>query len=80
MEHTPRPFLRIVDPEGGDPADWCTGPAATGECPRVAVGQQVPCAGKQLFPFGGDLDPSQARWVSAREDECPLPILFAGGG
>jgi hypothetical protein len=80
MEQTPRPFLRIVDPRGKDPADWCTGPTATGDCPRVEAGQLVPCAGKLLFPFGGHLKPSHGRWVSARENECPLPILFGGGG
>ena len=80
MEQTTRPFMRIVDPDGWAPTDWCTGPTAAGDCPRVAAGEAVPCAGRHLYPFGGDLNPAQGRWVCAGEKECPVPIWFAGGG
>jgi hypothetical protein len=76
----PEPLLLIVDPEGEQPAEWCSGPDEFGQCPRAAEGEYVPCAGKQLVPVHGDLSPTQMRMVCAREDECPLRILLAGGG
>jgi hypothetical protein len=72
------PVLLIVDPEGEQPTDWCSGPDQFGQCPRAAEGQVVPCAGKALLPLDSDLSPSQMRMVCAREDECPLRIMLAG--
>ena len=76
----PEPLLLIVDPEGEQPTDWCSGPDQFGHCPRVAEGELVPCAGKQLVALAGDVGPMQMRMVCAREDECPLRIMLAGGG
>ena len=80
MEDKREPLLLIVDPDGDEPTDWCYGPDGHGDCPRVSAGDQVPCAGRQLVALQGDLSPMQRRMVCAREDECPLPIMLAGGG
>jgi hypothetical protein len=74
------PLFLIVDPDGAEPTDWCSGPDANGDCPRAAAGNVVPCAGRELVAVHGDLGPMLRRMVCAREDECPLPIMLAGGG
>jgi hypothetical protein len=80
VDHTPEPILLIVDPDGAEPTDWCSGPDARGDCPRAVPGELVPCAGRELVAVHGDLGPMLRRMVCAREDECPLSIMLAGGG
>lgn len=80
MKSEPEPLLLIVDPEREEPTDWCFGPDAAGRCPRQGDARLVPCAGRTLCAAGGDLSPMSMRMVSELEDECPLPILVAGGG
>ena len=45
--------IAILDEEDGSVIGRCTGPAADGSCPRVAVGELVPCAGAELLTAGG---------------------------
>ena len=80
MHQAPQPLMLIVDLDGETPTEWCSGPDAAGQCPRVAKGHPVPCAGKQLIALDTDLSPMHARMVWGGEDECPLPIMLAGGG
>lgn len=42
----------ILDEEDGSVIGRCTGPAPDGSCPRVAVGELVPCAGAELVAGG----------------------------
>jgi len=46
----------ILDEKDGSLIGRCTGPAADGSCPRVAVGELVPCAGTELVSLGGGED------------------------
>ena len=80
MGESEQPLLLIVDPDGVEATGWCSGPDATGRCPRQLDQRLVPCAGRELVALDGDLGPGQRRLVCAREDECPLPIFLAGGG
>jgi hypothetical protein len=80
MHQAPKPLMLIVDLDGEQPTEWCSGPDATGACPRATNGQLVPCAGKQLIALDSDLSPMHSRMVWAREAECPLPVMVAGGG
>ena len=74
------PLFLIVDPDRKLEADVCSGPNADGRCPRVVEGGHVPCAGRELYLLNGDLGSQSARCVSSMEDECPVPIMCAGGG
>ena len=80
MVQAVRPLMLVVDPGGNEPTECCYGPDAAGTCPTAEEGQFVPCAGKQLVALNSSLSPMAARMVGEREDECPLPIMLAGGG
>ena len=80
MDETREPLFLIVDPDGVEATDWCSGPDAHGDCPRAVAGTLVPCAGRELVAVQGGLGPMTRRMVCAREDECPVPIILAGGG
>lgn len=70
----------IFDRARNDVAGLCSGPDAAGRCPLAADGEPAPCAGRDLVLLA---DNHATRWslsVSAVEDECPLPIMCAGGG
>ena len=43
----------ILDSQSGGIVDRCEGPAADGSCPRVRVGDVVPCAHRVLLATGG---------------------------
>jgi hypothetical protein len=75
---TPEPILLILDPAGEEPPDACCGPTADGVCPAVVAGEDVPCAGHELASAHGDAGHRVA--VPAGMDECPLPLMAAGGG
>lgn len=72
------PLFLIYDPDGNRVTATCSGPDGEGRCPQVLPGEPVPCAGMDLILLHSDLS---ARWVRAvgAEDECPLPVLCAGG-
>jgi hypothetical protein len=80
MVQAVRPLLLIVDLDGSDPTQCCYGPDAAGTCPTAQRGELVPCAGKQLVAPNNSLSPMASRMVWEGEDECPLPIMLAGGG
>jgi len=74
------PLFLIIDPDWEVPSETCCGPDASGACPQAVAGKPVPCAGRDLILLASDLSPRWQRSVAAREDECPVPILLAGGG
>jgi hypothetical protein len=74
------PLFLIVDPDWEAPTEVCSGPDASGRCPKAVQGRAVPCAGRELLLLNSDLSARWTRAVSAAEDECPVPILCSGGG
>lgn len=72
MEQT----LRILDVETGDEVQRCTGPAADGSCPRVVLGDILPCAGYALAPATSALG-SQPYAVAGRATLCPVTLAAA---
>ncbi|MBV9101841.1 MAG: hypothetical protein JOZ46_10495 [Candidatus Dormibacteraeota bacterium] len=69
----------IVDPLWQTATETCSGPDGSGRCPRAPGGGRVPCAGRELLLLKSDLSPRWSRSVSAGEDECPVPVMCAGG-
>lgn len=67
--------LVMRDPDTGDEVDRCAGPKADGSCPRVAVGEVLPCAGCILEPRGADLDEGYP--VTAHMTMCPVTLALA---
>lgn len=62
----------ILDEKDGSVIGRCTGPAADGSCPRVAVGELVPCAGTELVsPGAGAMHPYD---VPASMTVCPVTL------
>ena len=72
MEQT----LRILDVESGDEVQRCTGPAADGSCPRVAMGDVLPCAGYALAPEASARG-SQPYAVAGTATLCPVTLAAA---
>lgn len=70
----------ISDPAGDAEPQVCSGPDASGRCPLAFDGEPVPCAGRTVILLSGDVPAHWSLSVSAAEDECPLPIMCAGGG
>lgn len=67
--------LRILDEETGGEVQRCTGPLPDGSCPRVAIGDILPCAGHALIPAaaaGG-----QPYAVSGQATLCPVTLAAA---
>jgi len=56
----------------------CTGPAPDGRCPRVEIGETVPCAGCTIAPDGAA--PAVRYTVGADEVSCPVIIGMALAG
>ena len=67
--------LLILNPGTHGVIGSCVGPAADGACPRVAIGQMVPCAGYELAPAGvRHVRPYE---VSPQMTLCPLTVAQA---
>jgi hypothetical protein len=68
--------LLILDEASGDEVQRCSGPAGDGSCPRVNIGDILPCAGHALRP--ADAGAGQRRYsVSAQATLCPVTIAAA---
>lgn len=53
----------------------CGGPSADGACPRVAIGEMIPCAGYELARSGA---PGASLYeVSPHMTLCPLTVAEA---
>lgn len=69
------PELVMRDPVTGDVVSRCNGPRADGACPRVAVGEVLPCAGCILAPANAG---SAAGYpVSTQMTLCPVTLALA---
>jgi hypothetical protein len=65
----------ILGLEPGDQNDHCRGPDSDGSCPRVGVGEVVPCAGCILQPASaGERRPYL---VSRQATLCPVTLAQA---
>ncbi len=68
--------LRIVDETTGQEIERCAGPSADGSCPRVTIGDVLPCAGHVLVPAAvGDQAVPYA--VSGEATLCPVTVAVA---
>lgn len=68
--------LQILDEASGKQVQRCNGPAPDGSCPRVNVGDILPCAGYALRP--ADTGAGRRRYsVSAQATLCPVTIAAA---
>ena len=64
--------LRLLDESTGDEIRRCAGPAPDGSCPRVAIGDVLPCAGHVIVLATGEgTIPYQ---VSRQATLCPVTI------
>jgi hypothetical protein len=72
MDHT---TLRMLDEATGDEVQRCTGPLPDGSCPRVEIGDILPCAGYALVPEAAA--GTQAYAVSGRATLCPVTLAAA---
>jgi len=76
MNGSERARILITDRISGEVIAECSGPVGLGECPKVARGDQVPCAGKKLIPAGGTGAEGWRAFVAAQAtDHCPLSWL-----
>ena len=66
--------LRILDEVTGSQLQRCNGPAPGGSCPRVAIGDLLPCAGHALAPEGSSGQPYA---VSGEATLCPVTLAVA---
>jgi hypothetical protein len=64
------------DPKTGSVAWHCPGPDARGACPRVAIGEEMPCIGKTLVVLGATEDPYV---VAPHMTLCPVTLALALG-
>ena len=67
--------ILILDEVSGVEVQRCTGPAADGSCPRVAIGDIIPCSGHALVPAGAHTTHPYA--VSGQATLCPLTVAQA---
>jgi len=67
--------LRMLDPETGQEVARCVGPRPDGACPRVDIGDVLPCAGCSLLPAGAAAAMSYA--VPAQMTLCPVTLALA---
>lgn len=68
--------LSIVDEATGREIERCAGPAADGSCPRVTIGDVLPCSGHVLIP----MTPGEAAFpyaVSGHATLCPVTVAAA---
>jgi hypothetical protein len=68
--------LFILDEATRREVQRCTGPAADGSCPRVAIGDVLPCAGHALMPAGSGAS-AQPYAVSGQAMLCPVTLAAA---
>jgi hypothetical protein len=68
--------LLILDEATGEEVQRCTGPAADGSCPRVEIGDILPCAGQALIPAGA-AHGAQPYAVSGLATLCPVTLAAA---
>jgi hypothetical protein len=64
--------LGILDAASGAQVEQCTGPAPDGSCPRVVIGEVIPCAGHLLIR--ADAAGGLSYEVSAQMTLCPLTL------
>jgi len=69
------PGILMLDVASGRVVGRCTGPTADGRCPRVTVGEILPCAGCALVPV--DAPGAEAYTVSAGMTLCPITVALA---
>ena len=71
------PAVDIVIAGGseGTPIERCTGPDASGLCPRVAAGEVVPCAGHSVRMQGAPFADWDMR-VAADAAVCPYAFIL----
>ncbi|HVC41524.1 MAG TPA: hypothetical protein VND54_06070 [Candidatus Saccharimonadales bacterium] len=67
--------ILILDPGTHNVVGSCSGPSANGACPRVAIGEMVPCASYELA-LSGARD-ARSYEVSPRMTLCPLTVAEA---
>lgn len=65
--------LRILDQATGVQVQQCTGPLPDGSCPRVALGDIVPCAGHAVVPALA-APGTQAHAVPGLATGCPVTL------
>ena len=65
----------VIRAADGEVVGECAGPDARGQCPRVALGEVVPCAGQSLTADG------HGSWlpyaVPGDETTCPVALALA---
>ena len=64
----------ILDESSGSEVQRCTGPAADGSCPRVKVGELLPCSGHALVPAESTGQPYA---VPGQATLCPVTLAAA---
>jgi hypothetical protein len=69
------PDIRISDVITGYEVGRCTGPSADGRCPRVALGDILPCSGYVLVP--ANAHDTQPYTVSSQMTLCPVTVALA---
>ena len=68
--------LSIVDEATGREIERCAGPAADGSCPRVTIGDILPCSGHVLIPLA-PADGVFPYAVSGHATLCPVTVAAA---
>ncbi|MDQ2959611.1 MAG: hypothetical protein M3R48_00955 [Candidatus Dormibacteraeota bacterium] len=69
-------LLLVIDHATGQELQRCTGPASDGSCPRVEIGDILPCSGHGLVAAGapGGVQPYA---VSGGATLCPVTLAAA---
>ena len=67
--------LLILDESSHEVTQRCTGPAPDGSCPRVAIGDILPCAGHLLVPE--DAAGGTPYAVAGQATLCPVTLAAA---
>jgi hypothetical protein len=67
--------LRILDKATGKEVMRCIGPAPDGSCPRVEIGDIIPCSGHALVE--ASWDDAYTYEVSGQATLCPLTVAAA---
>jgi len=73
MDHS---VLRMLDEATGDEVQRCIGPQPDGSCPRVNVGDVLPCAGYALVPELAARG-AQPYAVPGQATLCPVTLAAA---
>ena len=67
--------LLVLDESSSEVTQRCNGPSPDGSCPRVAIGELLPCAGHLLVPEGARAATPYA--VAGRATLCPVTLAAA---